>query len=48
MEKSGVLVKALEENADNQLAKLSEENDSVDNIIDGIFAVSGDIAEINT
>lgn len=48
MEKSGVLVKALEENADNQLAKLSEANDSVDNIIDGIFAVSGDIAEINT
>lgn len=48
MEKSGVLVKALEENADNQLAKLSEANNSVDNIIDGIFAVSGDIAEINT
>lgn len=47
MEKSGVLVKALEENADSQLAKLSGANDSVDNIIDGIFAVSGEVAEIN-
>lgn len=48
MEKSGVLVRELEENADSQLAKLSGANDSVDNIIDGIFAVSGEIAEINT
>lgn len=48
MEKSGVLVKALEENADNQLAKLSEANNSVDNIIDGIFEVSGEVVEINT
>lgn len=47
MEKSGVLVRELEENADSQLAKLSGANDSVDNIIDGIFAVSGEITEIN-
>ena len=47
MEKSGALVRELEENADSQLAKLSGANDSVDNIIDGIFAVSGEITEIN-
>lgn len=47
MEKSGVLVRELEENADSQLAKLSGANDFVDNIIDGIFAVSGEITEIN-
>lgn len=47
MEKSGVLVRELEENADSQLAKLNGANDSVDNIIDGIFAVSGEVAEIN-
>ena len=48
MKKSGVLVKALEENADNQLAKLSEANQSVDNIIDGVVTVSNDINEINS
>ena len=47
MEKSGVLVRELEENADSQLAKLNGANDFVDNIIDGIFAVSGEITEIN-
>lgn len=47
MEKSGALVRELEENADSQLAKLSGANDFVDNIIDGIFAVSGEITEIN-
>ena len=47
MEKSGALVRELEENADSQLAKLNGANDSVDNIIDGIFAVSGEVAEIN-
>lgn len=47
MEKSGALVRELEENADSQLAKLNGANDFVDNIIDGIFAVSGEITEIN-